>query len=122
MRTNSSVITRHNVCEIACQVCPKALYPSNLQCSFKNARVFPLDRNAVSETTLAHVQVFNFDTKNAQLEVDINSEDIKCASFDFPEIIANYEETYIVTNMDINETNVVITLNQRNSAMLSQAC
>ena len=65
MRTNSSIITRHNVCEIACQVCPKALYPSNLQFSFKNARVFPLDRNAVSETTLAHVHVFNFDTKNA---------------------------------------------------------
>ena len=113
MYTNSSVITRYNVCEIACKVYPKAFSPTNLQSAYKKAGVFPLDRNAVSETTLAPAEVFNFDTENAQLEVEINYDNIKCASFEFLEAIVNDDETDIVSYMDINETNASVTLNQK---------
>ena len=113
MYTNSSVITRYNVCEIACKVYPKAFSPTNLQSAYKKAGVFPLDRNAVSETTLAPAEVFYFDTENAQLEVEINYDNIKCASFEFPEAIVNDDETDIVSYMDINETNASVTLNQK---------
>ena len=113
MRTNSSVITRHNVCEIACTLYPKALSATNLQSAFKKAGVFSLDRNAVSETTLAPAEDFNFDTENAQLEVEINCDNIRCASFEFPQPIVNDEEIDIVSYMDINETNASVTLNQK---------
>ena len=113
LRTNSSIITRHNVREIACKVYPKALSATNLQSAFKKAGVFPLDRNAVSETTLAPAEVFNFDTENAQLEVEINCDNIRCASFEFPQPIVNDDERDIVSNMDINETNASVTLNQK---------
>ena len=113
MHTNSSVITRYNVCEIACKVYPKAFSPTNLQSAYKKAGVFPLDRNAVSEMTLAPAEVFNFDTENAQLEVEINYDNIKCASFEFPGAIVNDDETDIVSYMDINETNASVTLNQK---------
>jgi hypothetical protein len=94
-------------------VYPKAFSPTNLQSAYKKAGVFPLDRNAVSETTLAPAEVFNFDTENAQLEVEINYDNIKCASFEFPKAIVNDDETDIVSYMDINETNASVTLNQK---------
>jgi hypothetical protein len=50
---------------------------------------------------------------NAQLEVEINCDNIRCASFEFPQPIVNDEEIDIVSNMDINETNVSVTLNQK---------
>ena len=89
-------ITRHIVCEIACNLYPKALSPTNLQSAFKKAGEFPSDRNAVSETTLAPAEVLNFDTENAQLEVEINCNNIRCVSFEFPEAIVNDAETDIL--------------------------
>jgi hypothetical protein len=70
-----------------------------LQSAFKKAGVFPIDRNAVSE--------------NAQLEVEINCDNIRCASFEFPEAIVNDEETDIVSYVDINEIHASVTLNQK---------
>ena len=54
---------------------------------------------------------FKFDTENAQLE--IKCDNIRCASFEFPEAIVNDEETDIVNYMDINEIHASVTLNQK---------
>ena len=62
---------------------------------------------------MAPPEVFNVDTENAQLEVEINCDNIRCASFEFPEVIVNDEETDIVSYMDINETNASVTLHQK---------
>ena len=66
----------------------------------------------MSETTLAPAEVFKFDTENAQLEVEINCGNIRCASFEFPEAIVNDDDTDIVSYMDINKINDSVTLNQ----------
>ena len=92
---------------------PNALSPINLQSAFKKAELFPSDRNVVNETTLAPADIFYFDNRNAQLEVEINCDNIRCASFEFPEVIVNDEETDIVSYMDNNETNASVTLNQK---------
>ena len=58
IRANSTVITKHNVCEIACRVYSRALSAENLQSAFKRIVIYPLNRNIIQNETLVPAEVF----------------------------------------------------------------
>ena len=57
-RTLSTVITRYNICEIACRTYTKALSPDNLRHAFRRTGIFPLDRAAINSDYLIPAQAF----------------------------------------------------------------
>ncbi|KAK3099590.1 hypothetical protein FSP39_006586, partial [Pinctada imbricata] len=58
MRKASSVITRYNICEIACKVYSLALSPENLRNAFRRAGIFPLDQTVIKEEYLLPSEAF----------------------------------------------------------------
>ena len=58
IRANSSVITKHNVCEIACRVYSRALSAEKLQSAFKQTGIYPLNRNIIPNVALLPAEVF----------------------------------------------------------------
>ena len=58
MRLTSSVITRHNVGELASRAYTKALSPENLQTAFQKTGIYPLKAAAIDPLTLAPAEVF----------------------------------------------------------------
>ncbi|KAK3096618.1 hypothetical protein FSP39_001737 [Pinctada imbricata] len=58
MRKASSVITRYNICEIACKVYSMALSPENLRNAFRRAGIFPLDQTVIKEEYLLPSEAF----------------------------------------------------------------
>lgn len=62
LRNNGiSVITRHEVCKIACRVYTKTLTPSNFQSAFKKCGIFPYNPDVIPEVALAPSQSFPVD-------------------------------------------------------------
>ncbi|CAC5406516.1 unnamed protein product [Mytilus coruscus] len=49
MRQNSSVITRYDICELACKAYQKALAPENLQSAFRKTGIYPLDKSVINK-------------------------------------------------------------------------
>lgn len=52
IRCTSGIITRYNVCELACKAYTKALSADNLQSAFKKTGICPLDMNAIDKSKL----------------------------------------------------------------------
>ncbi|KAK3084919.1 hypothetical protein FSP39_021481 [Pinctada imbricata] len=55
----SSVITRYDICEIACRTYSKALSSENLQMAFKRTGIFPLDMSAINQEYLLPSEAFD---------------------------------------------------------------
>lgn len=63
------VITRYNVCSIACSAYGKALSPENIQRSFRKARIYPFNSNVVDLWTFKPSEVLQQENSEA-----VNSE------------------------------------------------
>ncbi|XP_052097897.1 uncharacterized protein LOC127732747 [Mytilus californianus] len=86
MRQNSAVITRYNICELACKAYQNALSPENLQSAFGKTGIYPLDKSVINTDQLKPSEVFTANdeckkttdepkTDNIQVvEVDTNGE------------------------------------------------
>ncbi|CAC5387135.1 unnamed protein product [Mytilus coruscus] len=86
MRQNSSVITRYNICELACKAYKKALSPENLGSALRKTRIYPLDKSVINKDQPKPSEVFTANdeckettdepkTDNIQVvEVDTNGE------------------------------------------------
>ncbi|KAJ8299918.1 hypothetical protein KUTeg_021437 [Tegillarca granosa] len=48
-----NIITRYDVCKIACSVYTKTLTPSNIQSAFKKSGIYPFDPSIIPDTALA---------------------------------------------------------------------
>ncbi|KAJ8303360.1 LOW QUALITY PROTEIN: hypothetical protein KUTeg_019756 [Tegillarca granosa] len=51
--TGGNIITRYDVCKIACSVYTKTLTPSNIQSAFKKSGIYPFDPSIIPDTALA---------------------------------------------------------------------
>ncbi|CAG2209355.1 unnamed protein product [Mytilus edulis] len=58
IRQNSSVITKYNICELACKAYQKALSPENLQSAFRKTGIYPLDKTVINQDQLKPSEVF----------------------------------------------------------------
>ena len=58
MRETHEIITRNNVCKIACNVYAKALCPENLMSAFKKTGIYPLDKEAIAKEYIIPSEVF----------------------------------------------------------------
>ena len=58
-RTLATVITRNNICEVACKAYSKAISPENLRMAFQKTGIFPLDKSAINTDYLLPSTVFN---------------------------------------------------------------
>ena len=58
MRETLEIITRNNVCKIACNVYAKALCPENLMSAFKKTGIYPLDKEAIAKEYIIPSEVF----------------------------------------------------------------
>ena len=74
MRKTESVITRFNICEIACRVYSKALSPENAQSAFTCTGMHPLDRTAISSESHIPAEVYQDDSPDNEVE-DVASQD-----------------------------------------------
>ena len=59
MRTTATVITRHDVCSLACKAYIKALTAENLMSSFQKCGIYPYDESVIDPVLLAPSSVFN---------------------------------------------------------------
>ena len=58
IRQNSSVITRYNICELACKAYQIALSADNLQAAFRKTGIYPFDKSAINKDLLCPSEVF----------------------------------------------------------------
>ena len=58
IRELSSVITRYNVCEVACSAYTAALTPGNIQGAFRRAGIHPFNPQAIPHEKLLPAEVF----------------------------------------------------------------
>ena len=58
MKNLSTVITKYNICEIACRGYSKALSAENLRHAFRRTGIFPLERIYINSDYLVPAQVF----------------------------------------------------------------
>jgi len=70
IRQSSSVITRYNICEIACGVYQKALSSENLVSGFRKTGIFPLNSTVIDATVLMPAEIFQ--TEEASTEPHMN--------------------------------------------------
>ena len=68
MRKLESVITRFNICEIACHVYSKALSPENAQSAFTRTSIRPLDRTAIPSESLIPAEVYQDESPDNEVE------------------------------------------------------
>ncbi|XP_063401995.1 uncharacterized protein LOC134686219 [Mytilus trossulus] len=58
IRQNSSVITKYNICELACKAYQKALSPENLHSALRKTGIYPLDKTVINQDQLKPSEVF----------------------------------------------------------------
>ena len=57
IRETSRIITRYNVCGLACKAYTEALSAENLQAAFCKTGIFPLDKDAIAKECLIPSEV-----------------------------------------------------------------
>ncbi|CAC5359071.1 unnamed protein product [Mytilus coruscus] len=82
MRQNSSVITRYNICELACKAYQKALSPENLQSAFRKTGIYPLDKNVINKDQLKPSEVFTTNDECKETTNEPKTDDIQLVEVD----------------------------------------
>ncbi|KAH3751695.1 hypothetical protein DPMN_186264 [Dreissena polymorpha] len=59
MRQTAAVITRHNICGLACKVYYQALRADNLQAGFKRAGIYPLNRDIIPKENFIPAELYD---------------------------------------------------------------
>ena len=70
----STVVTKYDVCRLACRAYSKALSSDNLQMAFKRAGVYPLDQSTISEDYLLPSEVFQATPEDLTEKENVESE------------------------------------------------
>ncbi|XP_053388230.1 uncharacterized protein LOC128551405 [Mercenaria mercenaria] len=70
IRQSSTIITRYNICEVACQVYTKALSSENIQSSFRRSGIYPFSVDAVPKEKLLPAEVFQSESTDAINDAD----------------------------------------------------
>ncbi|CAG2188273.1 unnamed protein product [Mytilus edulis] len=109
IRKNSSVITKYNICELACKAYQKALCPENLQSAFRKTGIYPLDKTVINQDQLKPSEVFtrNEECKETTETTDEpKTDEIQMQEVELVEVDMNREVTEAVESA-VTVTDVV---------------
>ncbi|CAC5364057.1 unnamed protein product [Mytilus coruscus] len=106
MRQNSSVITRYNICELACKAYQKALSPETLQSAFRKTGIFPLDKSVINKDQLKPSEVFTTNDECKETTDEPKTDNIQVVEVDTNGEVTEAVEIAIVFGIPITETEV----------------
>ena len=105
IQTNVSVISKRNVCEIACKAYNRAFSTDNLQSAFRQTGIYPIDKSIILNDSLTLSAVF---TSN---DTDTSEETFDQADQDMPllaELPAEKETTVSQREVDCKKVKLVV--------------
>ncbi|CAC5414122.1 unnamed protein product [Mytilus coruscus] len=111
MRQNSSVITRYNICELACKAYQKALSPENLQSAFRKTGIFPLDKSVINKDQLKPSEVFKTNDECKETTDEPKTDNIQVVEVDTHGEVTEFVEsavTDILVVEDLQDHDVTV--------------